>query len=314
MDDEGDNMFKTVRKGEWLHIMVPEEWDSKTVDWVFRHYWEAPKKLTHLFRMENKVLVDGSRANWHLPLKTGSTLLVKLFVDEEPQIIPTFHDIDILFEDDHVLVINKPAYMNTHPNNPLVETNTLMNAASFYLQSKGECRNIRQIHRLDRDTTGAILLAKHPLAGAILDNMLEKRHIKRTYIAAVHGLFQQKKGTIHLPIGRDRHHATKRRVSPSGQEATTHFQLVKEDKNKQLSYVKCWLETGRTHQIRVHLSHIGHSIVGDIEYGGKPLTKRQALHAAKLEFSHPLTKEKVICHAPVTDSLDIFKQIDIYSI
>ncbi|WP_040347571.1 RluA family pseudouridine synthase [Neobacillus bataviensis] len=307
-------MLNTVRKGEWFHISVPRGWEGKTVDWVFRHYWEAPKKLTHLFRMENKVLADGARANWLFPLTAGSKLQLKLFEEEELQIIPNFHDIDILFEDDHVLVVNKPPYMNTHPNNPLTETNTLINAASFYLQSKGEYRNIRQIHRLDRDTTGAILFAKHALAGAILDNMLEKREIKRTYIAAVHGLFQKKKGIIHQPIGRDRHHATKRRVSPSGQDAITHVQLLKEDKNNKLSYVKCWLETGRTHQIRVHLSYEGHPIVGDIAYGGQPLEKRQALHAAKLEFPHPLTEEKVVCHAPVIDSLNVFKHIDIYSI
>ena len=204
--------------------------------------------------------------------------------------------------------------MNTHPNNPLTESNTLINAASFYLQSKGELRNIRQIHRLDRNTTGTILFAKHALAGAILDKMLEKRDIKRTYIAAVHGLFRQKKGTINKPIGRDRHHPTKRRISPTGQEAITHYQLLKDDKNKQLSYVKCWLETGRTHQIRVHLSHLGHPIVGDTLYGGQPVVIRQALHAAKMEFSHPLTKEKLVCHAPIIDQLDIFKNIDIYSI
>jgi len=307
-------MLKTVRKGEWFHIIVPKEWEGTTVDEIFRLVWEAPKKLIHHFRTENKVMADGSRINWNMPLTSGTKLQIQLFEDEDIQVIPNYYDIDILFEDDHVLVINKPPFMNTHPNNPLTETNTLINAAAFYLQSKGELRNIRQIHRLDRNTSGAILFAKHGLAGAILDKMLEKRDIKRTYIAAVHGLFQQKKGTINKPIGRDRHHPTKRRVSPSGQEAITHYQLLKEDKNKQLSFVKCWLETGRTHQIRVHLSHIGHQIVGDTVYGGEPMVIRQALHAAKLEFSHPLTKEKLVCHAPVIDQLEIFKNIDVYSI
>lgn len=311
---KGEIMLKTVRMGEWFQITIPKEWEGKTIDEIFRHVWEAPKKLTHLFRMENKVLMDGSRVNWNLPLTFGAKLQIQLFEDEDLSLIPNFYDIDILFEDDHLLVINKPPFMNTHPNDPLTETNTLLNAVAFYLQSKGELRNIRQIHRLDRDTSGAVLFAKHGLAGAILDKMLERRDIKRTYIAAVHGLFKQKKGTIHQPIGRDRHHATKRRVSPTGQDAITHFQVLKEDKKKQLSYVTCWLETGRTHQIRVHLSHIGHPIVGDTLYGGQPVEKRQALHAAKLEFIHPFTEEKLVCHAPFAGSLDILKNIDVYSV
>ncbi|MFK9094121.1 RluA family pseudouridine synthase [Bacillus salipaludis] len=307
-------MLKTVRMGEWFQITIPKEWEGKTTDEIFRRVWEAPKKLTHLFRMENKVFMDGSPINWNLPLAAGAKMQIQLFEDEDLRLIPNFYDIDILFEDDHLLVINKPPFMNTHPNDPLTETKTLLNAAAFYLQSKGELRNIRQIHRLDRDTSGAVLFAKHALAGAILDKMLEKRDIKRTYIAAVHGLFKQKKGTIHQPIGRDRHHATKRRVSPTGQDAITHFQVLKEDKNKQLSYVKCWLETGRTHQIRVHLSHIGHPIVGDTLYGGQLVEKRQALHAAKLEFIHPFTKEKLVCHAPFIGPLDILKNIDVYTV
>jgi len=307
-------MLKTVRKGEWFHIIIPKEWEGTTVDEIFRQVWEAPKKLTHHFRTENKVLADGCRINWNLPLTSGTKLQIQLFEEAALQVIPHFYDIDVLFEDDHLLVINKPPFMNTHPNNPLTETNTLLNAAAFYLQSKGELRDIRQIHRLDRDTTGAILFSKHALAGALLDKMLEKRDIKRTYIAAVHGLFKSKKGTINKPIGRDRHHSTKRRVSPTGQAAITHYQVVREDKSKQISFVKCWLETGRTHQIRVHVSHIGHPIVGDILYGGQPVIKRQALHAAKLEFIHPLTKEKLVCHAPFIDQLDIFEEIDVYSI
>lgn len=307
-------MLKTTRKGEWFQIIIPEEWVGKTIDEVFRDVWKAPKKLTHDFRMREKVRMNGRRGNWHLPLSAGSKLEIQLFEEEEPKVIPNFFDIEILFEDDHVLVLNKPPYMNTHPNDPKAEKNTLINAAAYYLQAKGELRNIHQIHRLDRDTTGAILFAKNKLAGAILDRMLEKREIKRTYIAAVHGLLQRKKGTIHEPIGRDRHHATKRRVSSTGQDAITHFQVLKADKNRQMSHVKCWLETGKTHQIRVHMSHLGYPLVGDTLYGGHPIVKRQALHAAKLEFNHPFSQDKIECFAPFTDLPEIFNCIDVYSI
>ncbi|MEH7093547.1 RluA family pseudouridine synthase [Neobacillus vireti] len=307
-------MIKTKRTGEWLQIIVPSEWEGITITDLFREIWQAPKKLTHQFRTENKVLLEGNRGNWNTPLPAGGKIQLHLFEEEASQVIPSYHEINILFEDDHVLIINKPPFMNTHPNDPDKESDTLVNAVAFYLLSKGESANVRQVHRLDRDTSGAILFAKHALAGAILDQMLEKRYIKRTYIAAVHGLLKQRKGTLNMPIGRDRHHATRRRVSPTGQAAVTHYQVLEYNKQKEFSYIKCWLETGRTHQIRVHFSHVGHPLIGDILYGGKPLTNRQALHAAKLEFSHPFTKEPIICYASFTDLPEIFNSIDVHKI
>lgn len=307
-------MLTTKRKGEWLEIIIPKIWDGITPDDLFRKVWEAPKKLIHYFRIEDKAFVNGNRANWNVPLVTGEKIQLKLFEEEEIITPPSCLDVPILYEDDHLIVFSKPPFMTTHPNDRINDTNTLVNAAVFYLQAKGEFRNIRQIHRLDQDTSGAILFAKHALAGAILDKMLEKREIKRTYIAIVHGLLKTKNGTINAPIGRDRHHATRRRVSPSGQEAITHYQVLKYDKSSHMTYVKCWLDTGRTHQIRVHFSHLGHPLAGDVLYGGKPLINRQALHAAKLEFFHPITQEKVECYAPFTDQPPIFNGIDIYDI
>ncbi|MGX6442403.1 RluA family pseudouridine synthase [Neobacillus sp. K501] len=307
-------MLKTKRKGEWLEIIIPKNWEGLTIEDIFREIWEAPKKLTHTFRMENKVLLNGNRGNWLAPLVFGDRLLLQLFAEEEAQLPANFEDIQVIYEDDHLIVFNKPPFMSTHPNDPLIDTNTLVNAGLFYLQAKGEIRNIRQVHRLDKDTSGAILFAKHQLAGTILDRKLENHEIKRTYVALVHGLFSQKKGTIAEPIGRDRHHPTRRRVSPSGQDALTHYQVILEDKKKNLSYVKCWLETGKTHQIRVHLSHIGHPLVGDVLYGGKSIVKRQALHAGKLEFSHPITEEIIICFAPFIDQETIFIDVDVYDL
>jgi 23S rRNA pseudouridine1911/1915/1917 synthase len=302
-------MLKTTRKGNWMEINTPKSWEGKTLEVIFRDEWGVSKKLTHLFRMEHRVFVNGNKASWTSPLQLGDKVLIRLFEEEERMNIPAFfYDIQVLFEDDHVIVFNKPAFMNTHPNDEN-DKNTLIQAAQFYLHSKGEKVGIRHVHRLDRDTTGAILFAKHALAGTILDRMLEKHELKRTYLAIVQGILKKKRGTIHEPIGRDRHHATRRRVSPTGQEATTHYQLVKEVNG--FSYVKCWLETGRTHQIRVHFSHIGHPLVGDILYGGKPLFNRQALHAAKLEFTHPITREEIICYAPFIDTPPIFKEIDV---
>lgn len=304
-------MLQTYKQGNWFVIVVPDKWGDVTIDVLFRQIWGCPKKLTHHFRMEHKVQVNGQRASWTVPLKAGSKLALELFSEEQNAVPPAYLDVPVLFEDDHLIVFNKQAGMLTHPNDPSVEKNTLLNAAVFYNQANGAAGEVRHIHRLDQDTTGAILFAKHSFAGSLLDRMLETRKIKRTYLAIVHGFLPSKKGAITEPIGRDRHHATRRRVSPSGQAATTHYEVIKVDIKKKLSYVKCTLDTGRTHQIRVHLSHIGHPLAGDTLYGGEPIFGRQALHAGKLEFIHPLTEEKIICHAPFIDQQPIFKDIDV---
>jgi 23S rRNA pseudouridine1911/1915/1917 synthase len=304
-------ILQSYRKGKWLEIVVPKEWEDLSIFDLFRNIWEVPKKLTYQFRVENKVLINGSKANWDIPLAQGNKLMVLLFEDFFGDIPPTYLDVPVLYEDDHLIIFNKPAFLSTHPNNIEQEKETLLNAAICYLQAKGEFCNVRHIHRLDRDTTGAILFAKHSLAGAILDHMLEQRKIKRTYLAIANGLLPSKSGVIHEPIGRDRHHPTKRRVSPTGQDAITHYQVIRTDKHRKLTYVKCWLDTGRTHQIRVHFSHLGYPLAGDVLYGGGTLFNRQALHAGKLEFIHPITAEKIICHAPFSDKPAIFTGIEV---
>ncbi|MDZ5473952.1 RluA family pseudouridine synthase [Bacillus sp. 31A1R] len=306
-------MIKTSKKGEWFELVIPEEWSSYTLDQLLRDHWKVSKKQIHLFRMEKNILINGQPPQWNRPLQTGDPLSIKLFTPEDYGVIPQNIDIDILFEDDHLLIVNKPAGIDTHPNQP-EQSNTLANAVAFYLQVKGENRQVKHIHRLDRDTTGAILFAKHSLIGSILDKMLEERKIKRTYLALVQGLLNKKSGTINEPIGADRHHPTRRRVSPRGQHAVTHFTVIDRYNKEKRTLVKCQLNTGRTHQIRVHLSHIGHPLLGDDLYGGTRIYKRQALHAVKMEFKHPLTMEEIECHAPFLDQPPIFKNIDPYSI
>lgn len=306
-------MLHTDRKGEWCEIATPIRWSGKTIEEIFRLEWEAPKKLTHFFRTNDKVRLNGKKANWTTPLTPGMKLQIHYFQAEESDTVPSYMEVPVIYEDDHLIVFNKPSGMNTHPNTRS-DLDTLANAAIFYLQSKGECRNARHVHRLDRETSGSILFAKHEMAGALLDRKLLQREIKRTYIARVDNLFKKKNGIINIPIGRDRHHPTRRRVSNTGQAAITHYQVIKEDKQNNSSFVKCWLETGRTHQIRVHLSHIGNPITGDTLYGGKSIGNRVALHAAKLEFKHPFTEVDIICFAPFPDDTAIFKGIDVYSL
>ena len=295
-------------KGPGFVITIPAKWENVTAEALMREIWQAPKKTVHQMRMDKSVILNGLPLNWTIPLHTGDELSFSL-EEKEYGLIPAEMPVDILYEDAHLLIANKPSGMNTHPNDPKKEKDTLANAVAFHLQQKGEKVEVQHIHRLDRDTTGAVIFAKHALVKGILDRLLAERKIKRTYWAVVHGLVNQKRGTINKPIGRDRHHNTRRRVSPSGQEATTHFKLLDENTGKDLSLVELVLDTGRTHQIRVHMSSIGHPLAGDTLYGGKPISERQALHAKFIELPHPLTEERLRFEAPFLEKQPIFTTI-----
>jgi 23S rRNA pseudouridine1911/1915/1917 synthase len=294
--------MKTQKKGELFELVVPDKWKNVTIETILRNHWQAPKKLIHSMRMAGDIKVNGKSISWTQPLSPGDTLQLHLFKEVEYDVPPTYGEIDVLFEDNHLIVVNKPAGIDTHPNHPN-ETETLANLVAFHYQARGESSRVQHIHRLDHDTSGAIIFAKHPLSKAILDRLLTERQIKRTYNALVHGRLKQKKGTISEPIGRDRHHNTRRRVSPSGQDAITHYKVL-EYKNP-FTLVEVQLDTGRTHQIRVHMSHIGHPLVGDILYGGRPIFNRQALHAARISFPHPLTGEWIECEADCADDVGL---------
>ncbi|WP_043932197.1 RluA family pseudouridine synthase [Bacillus sp. EB01] len=306
-------MLTTKMRGNTMEIIIPYAWEGISISQLFKEKWKAPKKQAHYFRMDGKVTLQGEKIGWEIPLAAGTRLHLDLSDVPSSEIEPYYLDLSILYEDEHVLVINKPAFINTHPNTP-EDTTTLLNAVACHLQSAGEGASAQQIHRLDRDTTGAILFAKHPLAGGILDGMLERRLIKRTYVAAVCGTGLKKKDSINQPIGRDRHHPVRRRVSDTGQPAVTHYKVLNVDRAKKLTFVACWLETGRTHQIRVHFSHLGYPLAGDELYGGQPLYNRQALHSAKLEFIHPISLEPITVLAPFIDNSPIFQDINLDSL
>lgn len=299
----------TKRFGEWFEVSVPSDWEGITIEDVLKNIWSMPKQMLHQLRMEKGAKLNGETMNWNTPLKQNDKLQVHLFVEEDYGVQPEYvEDLQILFEDDHLLIANKPSGMDTHPNEEN-QLGTLANAVAYHFQANGVSTKVRHIHRLDRDTTGAVIFAKHKLASAILDRRLEKREIKRTYVALVHGIIKQKKGTIDAAIGRDRHHPTRRRVSPTGQKAVTKFKVLQTLEKKKISFVELELLTGRTHQIRVHMGHLGYPLVGDTLYGGKPIISRQALHAKKIRLQHPLANEEIICEAPFLDNPPIFDNL-----
>ncbi|MBW7476205.1 RluA family pseudouridine synthase [Paenibacillus oenotherae] len=202
----------------------------------------------------------------------------------------------VLFEDDWCLVLDKPSGMPVHPS-AAGQRGTLDEAAARHCLMNGDPQSVKHIHRLDDDTSGPVLYAKNDLAQQRLDAAMRQKTIERHYAAIVQGKLLRRRGTIDEPIGKDRHHGARRRVSNTGDHAVTHYEVV--EAYRTASLVRLQLETGRTHQIRVHMSHLGHPLVGDTLYGGSSrYLNHQALRGELLVFPHPLTGAPVTVAAP----------------
>ncbi|BAL82866.1 putative pseudouridine synthase [Selenomonas ruminantium subsp. lactilytica TAM6421] len=216
--------------------------------------------------------------------------------------------LDIRYEDEWLLVINKPAGQLVHPTTQ-ESHGTVGNALMHYFAAKSEAHAFHPVHRLDRDTSGLLLVAKEPQIQYLLSPKGCK-NFKREYQAIIEGKLTPADGIVDAPIARSLPSIILRKVSPEGQDARTHYRTVKT--NGKLSLIELELETGRTHQIRVHMAHLGHPLLGDDLYGGNmDLIQRQALHAFRLSFRHPMTqKELVITTPPPADFLQITASLD----
>ena len=248
-----------------------------------------PRKIRHFLRTKKNILINQKQVHWNEMVKPGD--ICQLTFDEEdyPQKKILWGNPDLvqeIYQDQHLIIVNKPEGMKTHGNQP--DEIALLNHVSAYV---GQTCYV--VHRLDMETSGLVLFAKNPFILPILNRLLEKKKIAREYWALVEGQVGSKELIFRDKIGRDRHDRRKRVVdAKNGQQAETHVSRLKQFPN-QTTLVRCKLKTGRTHQIRVHLSHHRHPILGDPLYNTQSKTSRLMLHAFRLSFTHPLTLEKL---------------------
>lgn len=258
-------------------------------------------KLKHA----QKLFVNSQKAYVDMPLNNGDIVSVHIdFTEDNSNIIATKMPLNIVYEDEKLLIVNKPAKTPVHPSMDHYE-DSLSNGVKYYFDEIGLNKKIRPVNRLDKDTSGLVVFAKNEYVQECLIKQMQTKEFVKEYIAICDGVFKNKKGTINAPIARKENSIIERCVSEAGDVAITHYEVLKTANN--YSVVKCILETGRTHQIRVHMAHIGHPLLGDTLYGNpSPLISRQALHAYRISFVHPVTKKVMEFLAPLPADFENF--------
>lgn len=272
-------------------ITITNHFEECTIKELLEEHYLIPRKIRHFLRTKKHVTLNHQVVNWQTKVAKGDLVTLTFDHEDYPEKRIPYGDasmVDCLYEDDHIIIVNKPEGMKTHANQP--DEIALLNHVSAYTN-----QTCYVVHRLDMETSGAIVFAKNPFILPLLNRKLEKKQIKRSYWALSTGQISQKEVTYKDKIGRHRHDRRKRCVDPKGgQIAITHITLLKAFKKSCL--LNCQLDTGRTHQIRVHLAHHGHAIIGDPLYSHQK-ANRLMLHAHSLSLHHPLTLETITVKA-----------------
>lgn len=280
-------------------FIIPDSLPEMTVKTFLEEQLLIPRKIRHFLRTKKNILINQKEVHWKQIIKSGDKCQLTFDEEDYPTKEISLGNPDLVqevYQDQHLIVVNKPEGMKTHGNQP--NEIALLNHVSAYV---GQTCYV--VHRLDMETSGLVLFAKNPFILPILNRLLEKKEISREYWALVEGAFISKELVFRDKIGRDRHDRRKRLVDPkNGQFAETIVTRLKKFEDGS-SLIRCRLKTGRTHQIRVHLSHHNHPILGDPLYHPKSKTPRLMLHAYKLSFTHPLTMEKLKLRA-LSDSFE----------
>ena len=254
-------------------------------------FFMSDRLLLKLKKLQ-KITLNDEIVYVHHPIKSGDKIICDLdYVEDSSNIVPNNMPLDIIYEDECYLIVNKPSNCPIHPSMEHY-TDSLSNAVRSYFDSNNIHKKIRPVNRLDKDTSGLVIFAKNEyIQECLVRQMKDNRFIKK-YIAIIQGNINTQEGTINLPIVRKQGSIIERCVDKNGQKSVTHYRVIQRKEN--FDIVECTLETGRTHQIRVHFSYLGYPLLGDTLYGMKSdLINRQALHCSYLEFIHPILKERV---------------------
>jgi len=308
-----------------LEYQTTEFDQNKSVKTILQREFQISNRFLTKLKLHQKILVNDTVAMINEIPPFHSKICVKIDFEEEDEIVPQEVPLEILYEDEYFLAVNKPANLVVHPCSYHPE-NTLANYIKAYLKNK---KKIRPINRLDKGTSGIVLFAKNEYIQEQFKNLSPKP--QKEYFVITYGKWEEKVGTISLPIARKAESLIEREVNfELGQESITHYQVLSEMtyENKEYSLLKVLLETGRTHQIRVHMSYYNHFLLGDTLYKEENveaekgewdgILDRQALHAYSLQFRHPITKKEIKILAPLpndmSDLLDRYFKVKIEKI
>jgi 23S rRNA pseudouridine1911/1915/1917 synthase len=284
------------------HIVTAAE-AGQTVQDILTGPLQISKRMIQKLTRSKGIFLNRRPAYLAKQVQAGDVVRAAISFQEQTGLTPVNMELEILYEDADLLIVNKPPFLLVHPLHP-TQTNTLSHGIAYHFQQQGLSAKVRPVHRIDRDTSGLLVVAKTAYAHQHLDRQLRERNLHREYLAFVSGVIPEASGTIDAPIGKHKQHPNLRAVRPnSGEFALTRYEVVETYAHATLVRLK--LETGRTHQIRVHMAHIGHPLIGDRQYGqvGTRLLKRQALHASRLSFQHPTTGEALTFEAPLPEDL-----------